>query len=57
VPVDEGVADTAMELAQIHELAMADALVYATAQIKGAELWTQDKDFESLPNVKYFPKS
>jgi predicted nucleic acid-binding protein len=56
VPVDEGVADTAMELAQIHELAMADALVYATAQIKGAELWTQDKDFEQLPNVQYFPK-
>ena len=56
VPVDEGVADTASELAQIHKLAMADALVYATAQIMGAELWTQDKDFKQLPNVKYFPK-
>jgi predicted nucleic acid-binding protein len=56
VPVDEGVADTASELAQIHKLAMADALVYATAQIMGAELWTQDKDFKQLPNVKYFRK-
>lgn len=56
VPVDEGVADTASELAQIHRLAMADALVYATAQIMGADLWTQDKDFEQLPNVQYFLK-
>jgi predicted nucleic acid-binding protein len=35
---------------------MADALVYATALIVRAELWTQDKDFERLPNVKYLPK-
>jgi len=56
VPVDEWLADSASELAQIHKLAMADALVYATATIVSAELWTQDKDFERLPNVKYFPK-
>ncbi len=55
-PVDEWSADTASELAQVHQLAMADALVYATAQIMGVELWTQDKDFKQLPNVKYFPK-
>jgi len=35
---------------------MADALVYAAALTVRAELWTQDKDFERLPNVKYFPK-
>jgi len=56
VPVDEWVADTASELAEIHKLAMADALVYATAQIVSADLWTQDKDFEQLPNVQYFRK-
>jgi predicted nucleic acid-binding protein len=55
-PVDEWSADTASQLAHVHKLAMADALVYATAQIASADLWTQDKDFESLPNVKYFPK-
>lgn len=54
--IDADVADTAVELAQTHELAMADALVYAVALIVRAELWTQDKDFERLPNVKYFPK-
>ena len=54
--IDADVADMAAELAQTDKLAMADALVYAAAQIVRAELWTQDKDFERLPNVKYFPK-
>lgn len=56
VPIDVGVADAASELSQMHKLAMADALVYAAAQIVCAELWTQDKDFERLENVKYIPK-
>ena len=56
VAIDEAVADVASELAQVHKLAMADALVYAAALIVHAELWTQDKDFERLPTVKYFPK-
>lgn len=55
--IDGAVADAASELAQTHKLAMADALVYAAALTVRAELWTQDKDFEQLPNVKYFPKS
>jgi predicted nucleic acid-binding protein len=56
VPVDALVADVASELAYAHKLAMADALVYAVAQIADAELWTQDKHFEHLPRVKFFPK-
>ena len=54
--IDADLADAAAELAQTHKLAMADALVYAAALTVRAELWTQDKDFERLPNVKYFPK-
>jgi predicted nucleic acid-binding protein len=57
VPVDELLADAASELAHIHKLAMADALVYATARTLGTELWTQDKHFEHLPGVKFFLKS
>ena len=56
VPVDDLVADVASELANNHKLAMADALVYAVAQVADAELWTQDKHFERLPRVKFFPK-
>ena len=37
-------------------LPMADSLIYATAQLHRAELWTQDAHFEGLASVKYFPK-
>jgi len=57
VSIDADVADTAAELAQTHKLAMADALVYAAVLIVRAELWTQDKDFDGLPSVRYFPKN
>lgn len=35
-------------------LPLADSLIYATAQSCGAELWTQDAQFEGLPGVRYF---
>jgi toxin FitB len=39
------------------ELAMADSLIYATAQHHHAVVWTQDAHFEKLPGVKFFRKS
>jgi toxin FitB len=39
------------------ELAMADSLIYATAQHHHAVLWTQDAHFEKLPGVKFFRKT
>jgi predicted nucleic acid-binding protein len=36
---------------------MADSLIYATAQVHGALVWTQDDDFQSLPDVRYFTKT
>jgi len=57
VSIDADVADMAAELAQSHKLTMAGSLVYASARFVRAELWTQDKDFELLPTVKYFPKN
>lgn len=38
-------------------LAMADSLIYATAQQHHAIVWTQDTHFENLPGVKFFPKT
>ena len=46
----------AAALAIHHQLAMADAIIYATAQKHRATLWTQDADLGSLPGVKYFQK-
>ena len=34
-------------------LAMADAIILATARAHGAELWTMDAHFEGLPGVRY----
>lgn len=56
IPIDDAVADAAALLAHRHKLSAADALVYAAARDLDAELWTQDKHFESLPGVRFFPK-
>jgi predicted nucleic acid-binding protein len=37
-------------------LPMADSLIYATAQARGAILWTQDAHFKALAGVKFFAK-
>ena len=39
-----------------HTLPLADSIIYATARRYKATLWTQDKDFDGLEYVKYFPK-
>ena len=38
-------------------LPLADSLSYATAQIHGAVLWTQDQHLEGLAGVNYFSKN
>jgi toxin FitB len=37
-------------------LPMADSIILATAEAHGATVWTQDEDFQGLPNVEYRPK-
>ena len=50
-PVDEALALEAADLSLLHGLAMADSLIYATAQRHGATLVTADTDFEGLPEA------
>lgn len=38
------------------KLSIADSIILATAQLYRAEIWTQDADFEGLPNVKFRAK-
>lgn len=47
--------DAALAAAQ-YKLAMADALIWQTAQAHGAALYTQDVDLQGLPGVVYRPK-
>ena len=56
IAVTDDLALHAADLSAVHKLAMADSLIYATSLSQNATLWTQDIDFEGLPNVRYFPK-
>lgn len=50
----------ALEAADLHrqfKLATADAIVYATAMVYGADLLTCDAHFEGLPNVVFIRKT
>jgi predicted nucleic acid-binding protein len=53
VELNEEIALRAALLSLRHNLPMADSFIYATGQLEGAVIWTQDADFESLPGVKY----
>ncbi|MBC7542432.1 MAG: type II toxin-antitoxin system VapC family toxin [Candidatus Sericytochromatia bacterium] len=56
VPLSAALALQAATLAAIHGLAMADAIIYATAQSVQADLITCDAHFSGLPGVMYLPK-
>jgi predicted nucleic acid-binding protein len=46
----------AAELSASLALPLADSVLYASARVVGAELWTQDADFEGLEGVQYRPR-
>ena len=57
VPLDTPIALLAAELHRQYKLATADAIIYATAQTRGADLLTCDAHFAKLPAVRYFRKT
>ena len=57
VPLSDSLALAAADVSLERRLAMADAIVYATAQAEGAELVTGDRDLRGLPGVTYLPKT
>ena len=56
VPLNDTIALTAADASLTYHLAMADAIVYATALIHKAKLVTSDADLSSLPGVVYHKK-
>ena len=57
VPLDTSLALLAADIGREHKLAMADAIIYATARQYHATLVTSDAHFESLPQVVFYPKT
>ena len=56
VPLNDTIALTAANASLAYQLAMADAIVYATALTHKAKLVTSDSDLGSLPGVVYHKK-
>ena len=56
IELSPALSTTAAKISLQHKLPMADSIIYATAQLFNATVWTQDIDFENLPNVNYVPK-
>lgn len=54
--LDTKIALQAAELHRQYKLATADAIVYATALVYGADLLTCDAHFKGLPHVIYIQK-
>jgi len=57
IGLDTPIALLAAELHRAHGLATADAIVYATAQARSADLLTCDAPMAKLPGVLYFQKT
>ena len=56
IPLTTDIATKAALFAARHKLAMADAIIYATAMDSGADLLTCDAHFANLPHVVYLAK-
>ncbi len=56
VPLDTNLALYAADMSKEYNLAMADAIIYATSRNQDALLITSDKHFKNIPHVKYFEK-
>lgn len=55
-PLDTPLALLAADLSAQHQLAMADACIYATARQSGVDLVTSDAHFKALPGVVHLAK-
>ena len=56
INLDPEIALLASDISKQHKLPMADSIIYATAVLCDAELYTQDKHFANLDRVHYFSK-
>jgi len=57
INIEPQLAILAADLGKQYKLPMADSLIYATAVLYNADLYTQDKHFENLDHVNYYEKN
>jgi predicted nucleic acid-binding protein len=56
IDVDANLSIYAAKIGKENHLALADSIIYATTLITDSILYTQDKHFQDLKEVKYFEK-
>ena len=57
VDLDQEIAISSAKVSFQNKIPMADSIIYVTAQIDQAALWTQDNNFEKLEgDIRYYPK-
>jgi predicted nucleic acid-binding protein len=56
ISLDDDLAINSGHYGLKYKLPLADSIIFATALYYKATLYTSDKHFEGLPNVKYFEK-
>lgn len=57
IEVSSSIAIQAAKFSFEQKMPMADCIIYITAKVNDAIVWTQDNDFKDLDGVKYFKKS
>ncbi|MBA7508726.1 hypothetical protein ES705_00658 [subsurface metagenome] len=57
IEVTDSISIFAARLSIKLEIPMADSIIYATARMYDAIVWTQDSDFKNLEGVRYFRKN
>jgi len=57
VDLDVEMALNAAKLGVVHRIPLADSIIVATGLAQDAIIWSQDADFEGLPNVRYIKKA
>lgn len=53
VDLDSAIAISGAKISAELQIPMADSIMLATARTNNAVLWTQDADFENVPDVRY----
>jgi predicted nucleic acid-binding protein len=57
VELNTGLSLSAAQISRKHKLPMADSIIYATSLHFPAVIFSCDKHFKDIPNVRYFPKT
>ena len=57
IELDSNLSLSAAQISRVHKLPMADSIIYATSLHYSALIFSCDKHFKDIPDVRYFPKT